>query len=206
MTPDFVVLHTLRCIGAAGEDRVAEASGLPVVAVVDHLRDLADQGLVSGSAGPFSAWMLTEDGRARDAEMVATELEQTGARAAVQGGYLEFLELNGPLLRVCSDWQMRDVGGRPMLNDHDDQAYDSRVLSRLWDVDDSAQDVCARLADILPRFATYPARLARAREKALSGDTGAVADDLDSYHAAWFQLHEDLLATLGISREEERGA
>jgi hypothetical protein len=33
-----------------------------------------------------------------------------------------------------------------------------------------------------------------------------VADTLDSYHTVWFQLHEDLLVTLGISREEERGA
>ena len=203
MTPEYVVLHTLRCIGAAGEDRVAQASGIPVGEVVGHLRGLADLGLVSGSAGPFSAWMLSEEGRVRDAETVATELEQTGARAEVQAGYRAFLELNEPLLQVCSDWQMRNVGGRPVLNDHGDEAYDARVLSRLWDIDDSAQELCRRLADTVSRFAPYGARLAQARERALSGDTGAVADDLDSYHNAWFQLHEDLLATLAISREEE---
>jgi hypothetical protein len=27
-----------------------------------------------------------------------------------------------------------------------------------------------------------------------------VADNLESYHSVWFQLHEDLLATLGIPR------
>jgi hypothetical protein len=100
---------------------------------------------------------------------------------------------------------MQDVGGRPVLNEHKDDEYDARVLSRLWDIDDSAQGVCARLAGTLPRFAPYGDRLARARERALGGDIGAVADDLESYHSAWFQLHEDLLATLGISREQERG-
>jgi hypothetical protein len=27
-----------------------------------------------------------------------------------------------------------------------------------------------------------------------------VSDSTESYHAVWFQLHEDLLATLGIPR------
>ncbi|CAN5866644.1 hypothetical protein BH23ACT4_BH23ACT4_11090 [soil metagenome] len=32
-----------------------------------------------------------------------------------------------------------------------------------------------------------------------------MSENFDSYHTVWFQLHEDLLRTLGISRDDERG-
>jgi hypothetical protein len=51
----------------------------------------------------------------------------------------------------------------------------------------------------------YGARLTNALDRALAGDVALVADDMESYHNVWFQLHEDLLATIGRSREEERG-
>ena len=37
------------------------------------------------------------------------------------------------------------------------------------------------------------------------GDTRFVASPrVDSYHSVWFELHEDLLATLGFERTGER--
>ena len=59
---------------------------------------------------------------------------------------------------------------------------------------------------VLMRFGLYGTRLTAALERALAGNTAYVTDTLDSYHTVWFQLHEDLLVTLGISREDERGA
>jgi hypothetical protein len=56
----------------------------------------------------------------------------------------------------------------------------------------------------LTRFALYRTRLTIALERALGGNIAYVTDTVDSYHSVWFQLHEDLLVTLGISREEER--
>ena len=38
----------------------------------------------------------------------------------------------------------------------------------------------------------------------MAGDVTSVADTLDSYHSVWFQLHDDLLVTLDVSREDER--
>ena len=43
-------------------------------------------------------------------------------------------------------------------------------------------------------------RLFEALTRAYAGALGYVADNMDSYHSVWFQLHEDLLATLGIPR------
>jgi hypothetical protein len=31
-----------------------------------------------------------------------------------------------------------------------------------------------------------------------------VTDSVDSYHSVWFHLHEDLLSTLGRTRDDEQ--
>jgi hypothetical protein len=197
---DLVVLHTLRCIGFADLGRVAAAAGLPEADVESELIDLGVAGLVNHAAGDFGGWGLTEAGRAVDAERIAGELEAAGARSAVAAAYDGFLVLNPELLELCSAWQMRSVDGVVTMNDHADSAYDARVLDRLTDLDRRAGAVCVALSAALPRFGCYRVRLADALAHARSGALEYVTDSTASYHAVWFQLHEDLLATLGIPR------
>lgn len=197
-------MHTLRCIGVAGVERVADASGLDIGESVVRLRELSDRGLVKLDPGPFGGWGLTESGRITDDEWVRDELELVDGRDQVQSCYESFLGLNPTLLQICSDWQMRRVGNTPTLNDHTDPDYDAKVLSRLIRIDASAQRICSDLASLLTRFGVYGTRLTLAVERALAGNTAYVTDTLDSYHTVWFQLHEDLLVTLGISRVDER--
>ena len=46
-------------------------------------------------------------------------LEASGYRDTVHEAYKRFLEINGDLLGVCTDWQMRPgPDGQPVLNDH----------------------------------------------------------------------------------------
>ena len=71
-------------------------------------------------------------------------------------------------------------------------------------IDDAVQPVCRDLAAALERFDGYGERLASARKKVEGGDTDWFTKPLiDSYHTVWFELHEDLLATLGIDRSKE---
>ena len=95
---------------------------------------------------------------------------------------------------------MRPAGGVPAPNDHTDTAYDARVLDRLTDLDRRAGAVCADLAAAAPRFGRYRDRLSDALARARAGAGEYVTDSMDSYHIVWFQLHEDLLNTLGIPR------
>jgi hypothetical protein len=169
------------------------------------LRNLSVQGLVALDPGPFGGWGLTDQGRTTEQESVRIELDLTGARDHVRKRYEYFIELNPKLLQVCSDWQMRRLGEYPVLNDHADADYDAKVLSRLMLIDEAAQRICVELANRLTRFEVYRLRLSSALERALTGDNAYIADSLESYHNVWFQLHEDLLVTLGISRDEERG-
>ncbi|MEU9830366.1 transcriptional regulator [Streptosporangium sp. NPDC048047] len=197
---DLRVLHALRCAGFADTARVAAVTGLGESDVESELIDLAVAGHVTYTAGVFGGWGLTEAGRAADARRITEELEAAGARTAVAVAYDRFLVLNPELLDICGAWQLRSTDDVPVVNDHTDLAYDARVLGVLTDLDRRAQRVCADLAAALPRFGRYGVRLAGALARVASGDLDHVTNDMESYHSVWFQLHEDLLATLGIPR------
>ncbi|GAA3421790.1 transcriptional regulator [Streptosporangium vulgare] len=197
---DLLTLHTLRCIGFAGLPRVAQAIGLPESDVESELIDLAVAGLVTYASGDFGGWGLTEAGVAADAERISAELDAAGTRATVSRAYDGFLVLNPELLDLCTAWQLRSVDGVAVPNDHTDSAYDSRLLARFADLDQRADGACADLFASMLRFRRYRTRLTTALTRAGSGALDYVSDDLESYHTVWFQLHEDLLVTLGIPR------
>ena len=154
---EFLVLHALRCIGSAGEQRVANAAGLPVEATTGHLRDLSIKGWVVLDPGPFGGWSVTDAGRTADQEMLDSELALTGAGEPVRACYQSFLSLNPTLLQACSDWQMRRLtSSTHILNDHSNDEYDSGVLSRLIRVDDAVQRDLDGLAGHLRALTSTP--------------------------------------------------
>ncbi|MEU8656557.1 transcriptional regulator [Actinoplanes philippinensis] len=197
---DLLVLHTLRCLGFTDLDRVADTAGLTPSDAESRLIDLAIGGLVTRTPGAFGGWGLTEAGKIADARLVAEELEAAGSRGAVTTAYEEFMILNPELLDLCTAWHMRPVHGVAEANDHTDPAYDARVLARFVDLDRRAADVCSALSAALPRFGRYRGRLTAALDLAKAGKLEHLADTTTSYHTVWFQLHEDLLVTLGIPR------
>jgi hypothetical protein len=190
-----VILHALRCMGFASLDRVAYVTGLPDAE--SHLLDLAVAGFVTYTPGDFGGWGLTEAGKTEIAERLAAELAETGARDTITKAYQDFLVLNPELLDLCAAWQSRG-GSTP--NDHTDPDYDARVLDRLTDLHERVTAVCGELSSALPRFERYRSRLTRALVRVRAGRLDYVTDAMESYHVIWFQLHEDLLVTLGIPR------
>ncbi len=198
------VLHTVRLKGFADAEPVAAASGVPVDGVVTELERARDEGLASRREGRISGWSLTPDGRARVAQLVQAELDASGAAPVVERAYRGFLSVNKDLLGVCTDWQLRVVNGQQVANDHSDTAHDERVVKRLREIDDAVQPVCDELAGALDRFARYGPRLSIALTRVEAGEADWFTKPLiDSYHTVWFELHEDLLATLGIERGSE---
>jgi hypothetical protein len=157
-------------------------------------------GLATRRDGRISGWALTPDGRAAHAELIADELAAVGALSTVEDAYGRFLGVNNELLTVCTDWQLREGA----LNDHADAAYDDAVIGRLRRVDDTVQPVARDLSGVLVRFSDYGPRLASALQRVEQGERDWFAKPMiDSYHTVWFELHEDLLATLGIERSRE---
>jgi hypothetical protein len=199
-----LVLHALRLKGFADAAVIAAHAGLAPAAASSLLHELREGGLVAYRDGRVEGWALTPAGRQENAGALAAEVDDVDGRARIHAAYLAFLGVNHDLLTTCTDWQLRRVDGAPVLNDHADPAYDAAVIARLGAIDDTIQPVCASLAADLDRFASYGPRLARARSQVEAGDGDWFARPLiDSYHTVWFELHEDLLSTLGIERSKE---
>ena len=133
-----------------------------------------------------------------------TMVERSGARPGIEGAYGRFQRVNGELLDVCTAWQLKSVDGTQMLNDHADVAHDTETIARLAKVHAAAAPVVADLGAALSRFDRYGPRLAHALAKVEAGQTEWFTKPLlDSYHTVWFELHEDLLSTLGLQRGAE---
>jgi hypothetical protein len=127
------------------------------------------------------------------------------AEAECARAYEAFRSMNREVLQVCTDWQVRP-GGAP--NDHTDAAYDWSVIDRLGAIDDRAGPLVRRLASADSRFGGYRERLRAARRRVVDGEREWLTSPrVDSYHTVWMELHEDLLAALGLERRtEESGA
>jgi hypothetical protein len=201
----LTVLHCLRLTSVAGADAITQRSGLASDEVEAELERSVAAGLVRHVEGRLTGWTLTTRGRGEGERLLNEELELHGARRAVESAHREFVPLNTRLLEVCTDWQVVRRGDAQVPNDHADPARDVWVLERLTRLHADSRPLLRRLGSALVRFADYEPRLARALELTLSGDDEwFTRPTIDSYHTVWFELHEDLLATLGRQRVDER--
>jgi hypothetical protein len=201
--PDDLALHGVRVLGFATTSRIAARYGLDVELVNDMLLDFEATGWVRHlSFAASSGWSVTDTGRVVNERRLAAELDRAGARETVANAHAAFLPLNGRFGEACTDWQIRPTRLDPMaFNDHTDWRWDDRVLQALTSLGMSFKRLCDQLAESLARFDGYAHLYSSALRKVQVGQRAWVdAHDRDSLHIIWIQLHEDLLATLGIPR------
>ena len=205
-TAELLTLHAVRLKGMADDDEVATRFGLQRTVATECLLDFQAFGWITkvefaGTGG----WTLTEAGRAENVRQLADELASTGFRSSVNRAYGEFLPSNGRLMRACTDWQLRPRGSDPLaVNDHTDRAWDQRVLNTLSDLSGELRSLCLQLGDRLARFRGYDERFAAALKRVGEGELSWVnRPTADSCHTVWMELHEDLIATLGVQRGAE---
>jgi DNA-binding MarR family transcriptional regulator len=202
--PRLVVVTCVRLKGFADVGPIVEASGLDGAVVEGVLADLGAKEFARRRDGRVSGWTLTPAGRALHAELVAAELAAAACEADVEAAYREFLVLNPRLLTTASAWQLREENGQAVVNDHTDASHDARVLGDLRALHDATMPLVSRLGSLLERFGRYGTRLATAVDRVEAGDRDWFTKPLiDSYHTVWFELHEDLLSTLGKERASE---
>jgi hypothetical protein len=202
----MLVLHGLRLKGFADAGAVAESIGRTEADIKPELDRLVGEELATYRDGRIAGFALTPAGRATHAELLAQELSTTGQGPAVRAAYERFLAINKDLLSICTAWQLRDVDGESVINDHSDAAHDAAVVDQLAELDAKVAPICADLGAALDRFAAYGGRLADALAKVRAGEVDWFTKPMiASYHTVWFELHEDLLATLGIERSSEVG-
>jgi hypothetical protein len=199
----LLVLHWLRLKGHASAAALAGSAEIATAEVESWLARLAADGLVVHRDVP-EGWALTPAGRAEHARLVGREIDAVGVRPAIEGAYQRFRALNGSVLDACSRWQVREVAGVAVRNDHRDPDYDARVVGDLAALHSRVEPVCDDLAGALERYRPYGDQLSRAVAKVEAGERDWFTKPrLASYHTVWFELHEDLLTTLGLDRTAE---
>jgi hypothetical protein len=197
----LLVLHGLRLKGFAEPDDVAALVGLEPGEVIAQLEQLKADELVLYRDGRLTGWALTPAGRKAQEQGLQAEVQACGARDAVFDAYKRFLDLNNELLGICTAWQMKDEA---TINDHLDAAYDAGVIDQLHELHEKVEPIISDLEATLDRYCGYRARLEASLSKLRDGEPEWFTKPLiDSYHTVWFQLHEDLLNTLGIERSQE---
>lgn len=203
---DDLVLHGPRVLGFSTAGQVAARYGLDIQLTEERLLDYEAYGWARHSRFADAAgWSVTDLGRAENERRLAAELGRSGARDAVGAAHTAFLPLNRRFGKTVTRWQLRPSTGDPMApNDHTDWGWDEAVLRSLAAISPAFEDVCGTLSAALRRFEGYAERYAAALSKVDGGHRRWVdAPDLDSCHTVWIQLHEDLLATLGIARGDD---
>ena len=203
----LMVLHILRLGGFVPAQTISERSGLDVPVVEEVLATASQDGLVKERSGRISGWCLTPDGRTAHLELLAREVEASGAQPAVERLYDRFLELNEPFKQTCARWQVRTAeDGTASPNDHSDADYDGLVIGELGALHDRTLSLTRDLTAELGRFGRYEREFDAAWRRLAGGDRRAFAAPMSaSYHDLWMELHQDLMCTLGRTRSAADG-
>ena len=201
--PEVQVTTVLRLAGFVDSEATAQLTGLSVTDVQQQLAQLeADR--LARRRGETETWWLTPAGHDHNARLLQAEIDHHGLRSEVDALYRRFRTLNQPFLELCTRWQVRVVDGNDVVNDHLDETHDAAAISDLVATHRDVGPIVDQMATLLMRWGGYRGRFEHAVTRVQAGDIDWFArPSVDSYHSVWFELHEDLLATLGIARSQE---
>lgn len=204
--PELLILHAVRIIGFADVDAVAARARADNDATLHLLREAERQGWVQHLAfADLGGWSLTEAGRSENERQLTAERTEADPDNTIPATYRDFLPLNERLVRAVTEWQIKPTDeDRFAPNQHTDAAWDRRVLDELAALGTELVPLTTRLSGVLARFDGYSQRYDAALRRAANREHDWIdKTDVDSCHRVWFQLHEDLVATLGIDRRAE---
>ena len=196
MNPALMILQLVRLRGRPHLDDVAESSGLASGAAEATVHDLVAAGQLQEARGRLR---ITPEGTERLVSLVQEERASVDRRR-LELGYQRFSKVNAEFKRLLTDWRL--INGFP--NDHSDADYDAAAISRLGKLHERFAPLLEELTETAPRLRIYPPRFQSALGKVQAGDSSWLARPMvDSYHTVWFELHEDLIGLLGLTRAEE---
>src|ERR1700722_8827602 len=127
MTDAETLIACLYIKGFGKTDALSEALGEPAEAVDCVLTELVASGNAEQTrvGAPLSA-----QGKVLAQEKLAAERASVDHRR-LEEEYERFTKFNAEFKALVTDWQMREVDGKRTRNDHKDEVYDTKVLSRL---------------------------------------------------------------------------
>jgi pyruvate,orthophosphate dikinase len=193
------LLVTLAIKGGSTLEQLLEVTGAEMEAVEPLIKQLQDQAFVETAGDQLR---LTPTGKLAAADAIAAsrgaaDIDEQRASQLLD----EFHALDARMKSIVTGWQVREIAGEQVLNDHTDAAYDQGLMDDLAALDSNTAAFLEPLAEPLRAFRTYRSRLGRALDLARGGDQRYVASPrVDSYHSVWFELHEHLIRLAGQKR------
>jgi hypothetical protein len=186
VSSDLATLMALRVQGIATVERASVALAVDQTTGRERLRDLVARDLAAERTGRLAGFALTTAG----AEHVDKLLAEEGLRTSetLRECYDRFTTVDPGVKKVCSRSQIEGPDA---------------ALDELLSLHDRAKVCVRKVVACAPRFAPYQARLEACVERLIEGDNTAFTKPMaESYHQVWWELHHDLLLTLGLEREE----
>ena len=205
-SPELLTLHAVRILGFTDAAAIAHRFPLSTPKTTALLHDFQALGWVEHAAfADLAGWSLSELGKSENERQLAAELAHIGGIEEIHAVYRDFLPLNTRLQRACTNWQLRPSPRDQLaVNDHSDPAWDDAVLAELTAIQRGLIPLAERVGNLLTRLRGYDTRFTAALQRVQLGDGGWVdRTDIDSCHRVWFELHEDLIATLGLDRHAQ---
>jgi hypothetical protein len=194
---ELAVLQAVRLKGRVTLADLAATLDEDLDDVTKAAEQLTESGLLVGGA----TLRISPGGRERLDALLAAERKGIDT-AAMTAAYDDFRSVNPDFKALVTEWQLKGgPAGKP--NAHDDAEYDAAVLTRLDEVHARVLPIIDAVAAQLPRLNSYSSKLIAALGKIKAGDSAWLARPLiDSYHTVWFELHEELIGAVGLTREE----
>jgi hypothetical protein len=202
---DAVVDSIVRALAIKGSAPL-DALGSALLSDPIEIKPIVDQLVRGGQAERVSgAIRLTRNGKTRGRKLFAADREQWGVKNATAA--LEaFHELDERMKETITAWQLRDLGGTQVPNDHRDRIYDARVMARLTELHHDTNAWVDSMTGAPTSIRDYVTRLEKALKSARSDPRFMASPLVDSYHGVWFEFHEALIQLAGRTRAEESAA
>lgn len=200
MTELHDVLHGLAIKKHADAATLGELLGNPPETLQSVLGGAVASGRAAEAQGKF---MLTPAGHMILENQYPQRYAVLREDERFIAAYDQFELINAELKQTITDWQVMDIGGQSVRNNHADPAYDEKIIGRIAAIHERMERILTTFTGSVGRFARYASKLESALERAEDGEREWVSDaTIESYHTVWFEMHEDLLRILARQRDE----
>jgi len=198
---DFLVLNYMYLVECTTLELLTHFMKGDNVKALEVLKRFKDRGYVITSDDFI---MLSDEAKRNVEELRKNMVKRLEGNVNVVMDIIKKLEeVNNEIKDVITQWQVKKVGGTTVINDHQDLAYDERVLRRLCRTHSKAEKLLTDLSQYLPHFKYYVELLNIALKKVLDENAYEYVDKHPaSYHNVWYVAHEDWLRLFGLKRVE----
>jgi predicted transcriptional regulator len=195
------LLIALRVKGAADSTQLRTATHSNEDECERALTSLMAEGLIAKNKSQ-QKYILTDAGKQAVSSQAERERHAIG-QVQLEQLYDRFMILDADFKRLAGGWQVCSPGPPPVFNDHSDPRYDERIIKNLVRLHHRLRSLVEALGEQCPRYNAYRVRFADSLNRLSDGSADYFTNPrVDSYHNIWFELHEDLLCTLGRQRSE----